>query len=84
MKSAKVVLDSVDSGVKLSPTSIQNLQDEIIYEMKRKKGKCPAKDQHPCCFNWERIAYYVDSKLPSGVSYCIPPISGNFVRTSLQ
>ena len=22
--------------------------------------------------NWERIAYYVDSKLPSGVSYCIP------------
>ena len=34
--------------------------------------------------NWERIAYYVDSKLPSGVSYCIPPISENFVRTSLQ
>ena len=22
--------------------------------------------------NWERIAYYVDYKLPSGVSYCIP------------
>ena len=34
--------------------------------------------------NWEHIAYYVDSKLPSGVSYCIPPISENFVRTSLQ
>lgn len=27
--------------------SIQNLQDGIIYEMKRKKGKCPAKDQRP-------------------------------------
>ena len=34
--------------------------------------------------NWERIADYVDSKLPSGVSYCIPSISENFVRTSLQ
>lgn len=29
-------------------TSIQNLQGGIIYGMKRKKGKCPAKDQRPC------------------------------------
>ena len=28
-------------------TSIQNLQDEIIYEMKRKKAKCAAKNQRP-------------------------------------
>ena len=34
--------------------------------------------------NWERIADYVDSKLPSGVSYRISPISENFVRSSLQ
>ena len=34
--------------------------------------------------NWERIAYYVDSKLPSGVSYCILPFSEIFGRTSLQ
>lgn len=34
--------------------------------------------------NWERMADYVDSKLPSGVPYCIPSISKNFVRTSLQ
>ena len=34
-------------------TSIQNLQDGIIYEMKRKKGKCPAKDQRPYCLLME-------------------------------
>ena len=34
--------------------------------------------------NWERIADYIDSKLPSAVSYCIPPISENFVRGNLQ
>ena len=34
--------------------------------------------------NSEGIADYVDSKLPSGVSYCIPSISENFVKTSLQ
>lgn len=34
--------------------------------------------------NWECIADYVDFKLPSGVSYCILPISEIFVRSSLQ
>ena len=34
--------------------------------------------------NWDCIADYVDTKLPSGISCCIPPISENFVRTSLQ
>ena len=34
--------------------------------------------------NWERIAYYFDSKLPSGVTCCVPPICENFVRASLQ
>ena len=30
------------------------------------------------------IANYVDTRLPPGISCCIPPISENFVRTSLQ
>ena len=33
--------------------------------------------------DWECSADYVDSRLPSGISYCIPPISEYFVRTSL-
>ena len=45
----------------------------------------------PACFTTEQstveaslFVNYADSKLPSGVSYCIPSISENFVRTSLQ
>ena len=34
--------------------------------------------------NWDCIADYVDTKPPPGISCCIPPISENFVRTSLQ
>ena len=33
--------------------------------------------------DWECSADYVDSRLPSGISYCIPPISEYFVRSSL-
>ena len=34
--------------------------------------------------DWDCSADHVDTKLPSGISCCIPPISENFVRTSLQ
>lgn len=33
--------------------------------------------------DWESSADYVDSRLPSGIPYCIPPISEYFVRSSL-